>query len=88
MVAVKRYVSAANTTAAVNNEGRGRRRATSPTLSTSESSDTLTQSQEDGHEPSCETTVRDSRTKRVTKRRTQLSDGEERNMPNDANTPR
>ena len=87
MVAVKRYVSAANTTASVNNEGRGRRRTTSPTLSTSESSDTLTLTQEDGHEPSCETTVRDSRTKRVTKRRTQLSDGEDRNMPNDATTP-
>ena len=88
MVAVKRYVSAANTTASVNNEGRGRRRTTPPTVSASESSDTLTLTQEDGHEPSCETTVRDSRTKRVTKRRTQLSDGEDRNMPNEATTPR
>ena len=84
MVVVKRYVSAANTIAIVNNVGRGRRRATSPTLSTSESSDTLTQTQEDGHEPSCGTTVWDSRTKRATKRRTQLSDGKDRNMNNDA----
>ena len=90
MVAVKRYVSAANTTAHVNGNGagRGRCRTTSPTLSASSSSDTLTATQHDNHVSSCEATVRDSRTKRVTKRRTQLSDGEDRNMPNDASTPR
>ena len=86
MVAVKRYVSSANTTAIVN-EGRGRRRQTSPTVSSSESSDNLTLTQENGHEQSCEPTVRDSQAKRVTKRRTQLSDGEDRVMANDGNTP-
>ena len=90
MVAVKRYVSGANTTARVNGngEGRGRRKTISPTLSSSGSSDTLTVTQEDNHEPSCETTVRDSRVKRVTKRRTALSDGEDRTMPHEATTPR
>ena len=62
MVAVKRYVRTANTLAIVN-EGRGRRRQTSPTVSSSESSDSLTLTQEDGQEQPCEPTVRDSRTK-------------------------
>ena len=85
MVAVKRYVSSATTTAIVN-EGRGRRRQTSPTVSSSESSDNLTLTQDD-REQSCEPTVRDSRTKRVTKRRTQLSDGEDRAMVGDESAP-
>ena len=90
MVDVKRYVGRKNTTAQLNGDasGRGRRRMTSPTWSASSSSDTLTATQHDDQEPSCEATVRDSRTKRVTKRRTELSDGEDRNMPNDASTPR
>ena len=83
---MKRYVSTANTTA-IENEGRGRRRQTSPTLSSGESSDTFTLTQEDGQEPPCEPTQRVTRTKRVTKRRTQLSDGEDRVMANDVTTP-
>ena len=86
MVAVKRYVSSANTTAIVN-EGRGRRRQTSPTVSSSGSSDSFTLTQEDDQGQSCGQTGRDSRTKRATKRRTQLSDGEDRAMAGDDSTP-
>ena len=89
MVEVKRYVSGVNTTAIVN-EGRGRRRQTSPTVSSSGSADSFTLTQEDGQgqqgQPSGQM-VRDSRASRVTKRRTQLSDGEDRAMAGDESTP-